>query len=208
VVLDNVLALSASFFSPCFRCSDHVPARANAQPENILCMKKDFPLHVKLTDFGLSQIFTEDALSSYVGTPFYQAPELFMRKPYTTPVDIFATGVVLYIMLSGKFPFYGRTELQYRRRLIAGPEFNGEPWHSVSESAKELIRWMLKADPALRPTADQALEHAWFVDSQDAFHVVGAQLMSIHSKRRLEQFNDQSSMDLSAEMDAYDEMEG
>lgn len=137
------------------------------KPENVLCMSKDWPLHVKLTDFGLSN-FIEDAadnssvaLLSHVGTSFYLAPEIVGKEGYGPAVDLWASGVVLYIMLCGRFPFWGKTDIEYMKSLAQGPCMVGEGWDEVSDLGKAFLKELLQLDPKRRLNAEKALNHPW-----------------------------------------------
>ncbi|CAN8077116.1 unnamed protein product [Agarophyton chilense] len=142
------------------------------KPENVLCASKTWPLNVKLTDFGLSNFLGDghgqnDAmLLSHVGTSYYIAPEIVGKGGYGPAVDIWASGVVLYIMLCGRFPFWGKTDIEYMKSLSRGPCMVGEGWDEVSEEGKQFLRQMLQVDPKKRLTAEKALSHPWV--SRDA----------------------------------------
>lgn len=137
------------------------------KPENVLCVGKTWPLEVKLTDFGLSNFLndTGDAddamLLSHVGTSYYIAPEIVGKGGYGPAVDIWASGVVLYIMLCGRFPFWGKTDIEYMRSLSRGPCMVGEGWNEVSEEGKSFLKLLLQVDPKRRLSATQALGHPW-----------------------------------------------
>lgn len=145
----------------------------DVKPENILCVNRGFPLVVKLTDFGLSKsVGVSDAESNRVmrsqcGTAYYLAPEIANNLPYGKPVDLWACGVVLYVMLAGKFPFYGKSSDKFMKRLRAGVRFPDEEWKGISADAKALVRGLLDPSPASRLTAAQALQHRWLVDEAD-----------------------------------------
>jgi calcium/calmodulin-dependent protein kinase I len=149
--------------------------------ENLLCASSSWPFAIKLADFGFSNFvpsstsaspsggFTpsdanrDSALTSFVGTPYYIAPEMLSAAGHGRPVDVWAAGVTLYILLSGKFPFGGATEKDYYVRVLnKSAYFPDEDWRMISAEAKNLIRGLLTKDPAQRLTARQALEHDWF----------------------------------------------
>jgi len=167
------------------------------KPENILCKSNKFPLIIKLTDFGLSNIIpmeaddASNALISFVGTPNYIAPELVSRKAYGPACDIFSAGCILYIMISGKFPFWGRNDTEYLMRLKRGVRFPDAQWAGVSEDAKDLLRQMTHWDPAKRPMAEEVLAHSWFdkLDEEDfAKSSSKINTSSIHSRYRQKEY--------------------
>lgn len=137
------------------------------KPENILCQSKDWPYQVKLTDFGLSNVIEDavgdysNALLSHVGTSFYLAPEVVGKAGYGPGVDVWACGVVLYIMLCGRFPFWGKSDIEYLTSLQRGPDMSGEGWDSVSNEGKQYVRQLLELNPKHRPTASMALNLPW-----------------------------------------------
>lgn len=137
--------------------------------ENVLCMDADIhrPVEVKLADFGLSSRLSgrDGVCRSHVGTSFYIAPEIIGRRDYGKEVDLWAFGVLLYITLSGQFPFYGEDEEEYYASVVQQEvEFPEEDWKHVSEDAKDFIRGMLEKEPKKRMTAVESLKHRWVVD--------------------------------------------
>lgn len=140
-------------------------AHRDVKLENLLCMRTTWPLHVKLADFGFANYIRSDRdnlLSSFVGTPYYIAPEMLRGKGHGRPVDVWACGVVMYILLSGKFPFGGNGEKEYYARVLSTDAyFPAKEWDHVSASAKHLVRGMLDKDPSKRLTAEQCLNHPW-----------------------------------------------
>jgi len=146
----------------------HNIVHRDIKPENILCSNSGWPLDIKVTDFGLANFAkpNEDSndpnvLISYVGTKFYAAPEVHQGRSYGPAVDIWSCGVILYISLSGKFPFYGNHE-DFLRRVLRGPVFSEKEWSSVSQEAKNVVAAMLTVDPLKRPSAEELLRNPWF----------------------------------------------
>ncbi len=140
------------------------------KPENILLKT---PGEIKLTDFGLSRIVGEGSFMKTVcGTPQYLAPEVlnmapFMvqrgRQPSTTgydkAVDMWSLGVILYVLLSASQPF---DEGNLVDSILAGRfVFPTARWTGKSEAVKDLIRGLLRVDPAARYTAEQVRQHPW-----------------------------------------------
>lgn len=160
------------------------------KPENILCKNREWPLHVKLCDFGLANFYDkhddQSTMTAMIGTPGYVAPEVVKREPYGPPVDMWACGVVLYVMLSGRMPFYGKDDVQCLRRTAAGEyTFPDREWSNVSEDAKSLVRALLQIRPETRLTAKAALQHRWLaLSDQNNSAPLPNDLSKIHSKLR------------------------
>lgn len=101
------------------------------------------------------------------GSPYYIAPEVFLQN-YNNKIDIWSMGVVLYIMLSGKVPFPGRTEPEIIQNVIKGEfHFNHPTFANVSEDCKDLIKNCLVKDHDKRFTATQSLAHNWIKAKSD-----------------------------------------
>ncbi|KAK8967447.1 hypothetical protein KSP40_PGU011581 [Platanthera guangdongensis] len=135
------------------------------KPENFLFSNADEDAQLKATDFGLSVFYKPgEIFSEVVGSPYYVAPEVLL-KYYGPESDVWSAGVILYILLSGVPPFWAETEAGIFRQILQGTlDFESEPWPSISDSAKELIKNMLTRDPKTRFTAHQVLCHPWIVD--------------------------------------------
>lgn len=137
--------------------------------ENVLCIDADEhqPVQVKLADFGLSSRLSgkDGVCRSHVGTSFYIAPEIIGGRDYGREVDLWACGVLLYITLSGQFPFFGDDEEEYYESVMRQEvEFPQEDWKHVSEAAKDLIGRLLEKEPGKRLEAVEALRHGWVMD--------------------------------------------
>jgi calcium-dependent protein kinase len=101
-------------------------------------------------------------MGTIVGTPYYVAPEVF-KQHYGKECDIWSAGVILYILLSGQFPFEGTSNTEILRNVMKG-DFNlaSGVWTRISIHAKDLIKKMLTKNPAHRISAELALKHPWF----------------------------------------------
>eukprot|EP00826_Nyctotherus_ovalis_P049525 TRINITY_DN599_c0_g3_i6.p1 TRINITY_DN599_c0_g3~~TRINITY_DN599_c0_g3_i6.p1 ORF type:complete len:550 (-),score=147.22 TRINITY_DN599_c0_g3_i6:103-1752(-) len=131
------------------------------KPENLLFESPAADANLKVIDFGTSMIFKNTQLKQKLGTPYYIAPEV-LKKSYNEKCDVWSSGVILYILLSGTPPFYGNTDQEILKRVLDGRySFRGELWGSISAEAKSLITGMLKYDPDKRITAFDALNHPW-----------------------------------------------
>lgn len=124
---------------------------------------------IKMIDFGLSKDFSEqNTMTTMSGSPYYIAPEVFLQK-YTQKIDIWSMGVVLYIMLSGKVPFPGRTEPEIIHNVIKGVyHFNHPAFVNVSDECKDLINNCLVKDSENRYTSSKALQHSWMSRADQA----------------------------------------
>ncbi|NXH09344.1 DCLK1 kinase, partial [Bucco capensis] len=137
------------------------------KPENLLVYEhQDGSKSLKLGDFGLATI-VDGPLYTVCGTPTYVAPEIIAETGYGLKVDIWAAGVITYILLCGFPPFRGSgddQEVLFDQILMGQVDFPSPYWDNVSDSAKELITMMLQVDVDLRFSALQVLEHPWVND--------------------------------------------
>ncbi|KAJ7974813.1 Calcium-dependent protein kinase [Quillaja saponaria] len=132
------------------------------KPENFLFINQQEDSRLKTIDFGLSIFFKPgEKFYDVVGSPYYVAPEV-LRKRYGPEADVWSAGVILYILLSGVPPFWAENEQGIFEQVLNGDlDFSSDPWPSISESAKDLVRQMLVRDPRRRLTAYQVLCHPW-----------------------------------------------
>mmetsp|Transcript_38741 Transcript_38741/g.72671 ORF Transcript_38741/g.72671 Transcript_38741/m.72671 type:complete len:536 (-) Transcript_38741:173-1780(-) len=143
---------------------EHRVCHRDLKPENFLFLNKD-PIEtnvLKIIDFGLSARFQHGKfLQTKAGTPYYVAPEVLTGR-YTQAVDLWSCGVIMYVLLCGKPPFYGRNDDEVLKQVVrANVQFRSRDWKKVSGGAEQLIRNLLKKDPQARYTAEQALNDEW-----------------------------------------------
>ena len=145
--------------------------------ENILLEKDEDISRIKIIDFGLSKAWNSstDPLVTYVGTPVYMAPEITKienestensSKSYTSKIDCWSLGVILYTMLSGKRPFTSGPDLQARIMSGRFRPMDGKEWVSISKAAKHLVKKLLEVDPEVRLSTGQILDHPWFTEDE------------------------------------------
>ncbi|KAA0724987.1 Calcium/calmodulin-dependent protein kinase type II subunit gamma [Triplophysa tibetana] len=142
----------------------HDIVHRDLKPENLLLASKMKGAAVKLADFGLAIEVQGDqqAWFGFAGTPGYLSPEVLRKDPYGKPVDIWACGVILYILLVGYPPFWDEDQHKLYQQIKAGAyDFPSPEWDTVTPEAKNLINQMLTINPAKRITSDQALKHPW-----------------------------------------------
>ncbi|PIA59451.1 hypothetical protein AQUCO_00400375v1 [Aquilegia coerulea] len=167
-------------------CHKHGVIHRDLKPENFLFANKKENSPLKAIDFGLSIFFKPgERFSEIVGSPYYMAPEVLKRN-YGPEIDIWSAGVILYILLCGVPPFWAESEQGVAQAILRGLiDFKRDPWPSVSESAKNLVRQMLEPDPKLRLNAKQVLEHPWIQNAKKAPNVSLGDVV----KSRLKQFS-------------------
>ncbi|PIO32004.1 hypothetical protein AB205_0141440 [Aquarana catesbeiana] len=113
-----------------------------------------FPLFRKFTTFFF--------MKGFAGTPGYLSPEVLRKDPYGKAVDLWACGVILYILLVGYPPFWDEDQHRLYQQIKAGAyDFPSPEWDTVTPEAKDLINKMLTINPAKRITAAEALKHPW-----------------------------------------------
>ncbi|KAM3831472.1 calcium/calmodulin-dependent protein kinase type II subunit delta isoform 1-T1 [Vipera latastei] len=134
------------------------------KPENLLLASKSKGAAVKLADFGLAiEVQGEQqAWFGFAGTPGYLSPEVLRKDPYGKPVDMWACGVILYILLVGYPPFWDEDQHRLYQQIKAGAyDFPSPEWDTVTPEAKDLINKMLTINPGKRIHASEALKHPW-----------------------------------------------
>lgn len=96
-------------------------------------------------------------LKGYAGSAFYISPEV-LRGTYSQPVDVWSLGVILYVLLSQKLPFWSESDAGVYRQILRGEyDLAGGPWASISSGAKSLVQQMLTLDPAQRISLDDVI---------------------------------------------------
>ncbi|TMW96385.1 hypothetical protein EJD97_007468 [Solanum chilense] len=154
------------------------------KPENFLLTSKDEHTMIKATDFGLS-VFIEQGkvYRDIVGSAYYVAPEV-LRRSYGKEADVWSAGVILYILLSGVPPFWDETEKGIFHAILQGEiDFHSDPWPSISNSAKDLVRKMLTQDAKSRITSAEVLEHPWLQSGEASDKPIDSAVLS-----RMKQF--------------------
>ncbi|XP_018409674.1 PREDICTED: serine/threonine-protein kinase D1 isoform X2 [Nanorana parkeri] len=134
------------------------------KPENVLLASADpFP-QVKLCDFGFARIIGEKSFRrSVVGTPAYLAPEVLRNRGYNRSLDMWSVGVIIYVSLSGTFPFNEDEDIhdQIQNAAFMYPP---NPWRETSSDAIDLINNLLQVKMRKRYSVDKTLNHTWLQD--------------------------------------------
>uniref|UniRef100_A0A3Q4BDL6 Uncharacterized protein n=1 Tax=Mola mola TaxID=94237 RepID=A0A3Q4BDL6_MOLML len=141
-------------------------AHCDLKPENVLLASADpFP-QVKLCDFGFARIIGEKSFRrSVVGTPAYLAPEVISSNGYNRSLDMWSMGVIMYVCLSGTFPFNEDEDIE-QQITNAAFMYPRQPWASISLEAVSLINNLLRVSIRRRFSAGRALGHPWLQDFQ------------------------------------------
>ncbi|XP_023603015.1 caM kinase-like vesicle-associated protein isoform X2 [Myotis lucifugus] len=124
---------------------------------------------IVISDFHLAKL-ENGLIKEPCGTPEYLAPEVVGRQRYGRPVDCWAIGVIMYILLSGNPPFYEEVEeddyenhdKNLFRKILAGDyEFDSPYWDDISQAAKDLVTRLMEVEQDQRITAEEAISHEW-----------------------------------------------
>ncbi|KAJ0534343.1 putative protein kinase CAMK-CDPK family [Helianthus annuus] len=153
-------------------CHLHGLVHRDMKPENFLFKSPKVDSHLKATDFGLSDyIRPGKKFTDIVGSAYYVAPEVLRRKSGPES-DVWSIGVITYILLCGRRPFWDKTEDGIFKEVLRNkPDFRRKPWPSISTSAKDFVRKLLVKDPRARLTAAQALSHPWVREGGNASEI-------------------------------------
>lgn len=122
---------------------------------------------VKITDFGMAQYLDldDDKMRVQAGSSSYMAPEALSWGPLTEKSDIWSAGVVIYVLMQGKFPFDGESFKQIYKSIKKKDlkeEWQSEKWSHVSEDCRNFLNLCFVRDPKLRPSCSDLLNHPWF----------------------------------------------
>jgi len=159
----DAVRIMEQLFSALAYLHQHGIVHRDLKLENLLLVKEGDPdLTIKLADFGLSKLYSGKALQTACGTPFYVAPDILMGDGYGPGVDMWACGVLLYVLLSGRLPFAADTDADLFKLIMVGDLVWKSPqFDTVSADAKDLISKLINIDSETRYSAKQALEHPW-----------------------------------------------
>lgn len=151
------------------QCHLHGLVHRDMKPENFLFKSPKEDSHLKATDFGLSDFIRPGKkFTDIVGSAYYVAPEVLKRKSGPES-DVWSIGVITYILLCGRRPFWDKTEDGIFKEVLRNkPDFRRKPWPTISTSARDFVKKLLVKDPRARLTAAQALSHPWVREGGNA----------------------------------------
>ncbi|GFU14694.1 twitchin, partial [Nephila pilipes] len=132
------------------------------KPENIMCQTKTSN-NIKLIDFGLAtKLDPNEVVKISTGTAEFAAPEIVNREPVGFYTDMWAVGVLAYVLLSGLSPFAGDNDVETLKNVRACDwEFDDEAFANISNEGKDFISKLLTRSKDKRMTAHECLEHPW-----------------------------------------------
>lgn len=137
------------------------------KPENILLASKVSNTDLKISDFGLAKMSRDyprrlPRSHSICGSDFYLAPEVIKQEEYGREIDIWAVGVITYVLLSGSLPFFHNVLHKLYRQIVERDlSFPDQVWKNVSKGALDFILRLLQVRAGDRLTADQGTNHPW-----------------------------------------------
>ena len=183
-------------------CHDKGVIHRDLKPENILIENSEEKdkeyFHIKIIDFGTCEILKKKKLTEQIGTSFYIAPEV-LKNGYNEKCDLWSCGVILYILLCGSPPFYGKNEKEIFQKILDGNvNFKHKIWNKISDDAKNLVIKLLQVDPSQRLSASEALEDEWFkknininkineTQSQNNFNIFIKNISEFCAEQKLQQ---------------------
>ena len=162
------------------------------KPDNFLFKTKSKDSDIKLIDFGLSRRFNNGSkLTSVLGTPNYVAPEVLDKSGYTEKVDIWSTGVMMYLLLAADFPFKGESTAQLFEKIRRGDYsmHTCDNLMKLSPQGKAVLKGLLDRSPNKRFTAREALRDPWFDNLNIDLNERGKKLVNLEMLNRLRTFN-------------------
>ncbi|XP_076069474.1 uncharacterized protein LOC143041462 [Oratosquilla oratoria] len=142
----------------------HAIAHLDIKPQNVVLMSEEAdPVGVKLCDFGISRVLTKNTeLTQIMGTPDYVAPEVINFEPICLGTDMWAVGVLVYVLLTGCTPFGGSTDQETFVNITQGDyDFPEELFDHISQEAKDFISVLLVKKPSERMSVNDCLDHPW-----------------------------------------------
>jgi len=159
------------------------------KPENLLLTRNGAGAEIKIIDFGLSKMLPVESTQttqSFLGTRGYLAPEMLKRQAYAASVDVWALGVIAFILLCGCLPFDDDSAPITDADAKAKFQLRFPHWaQNISADAKDFLTKLLEGDAKARITAEAALDHPWLNDVVDEALTPEAEATTAQKKKLL-----------------------
>ncbi|CAH2040698.1 unnamed protein product, partial [Iphiclides podalirius] len=174
-------------------CHENDIVHRDVRPHCVLLAGRDNCAPVKLGGFGVAAQLPAPAAHrappGRIGTPHYMAPEVVSSQLYGKPVDVWAAGILLHVLLVGYLPFTGTRERLFEAICRGRLRFDAPLWDDISDSAKDLVQRMLTVDHTQRINIQEVLNHRWIRDrdKQNRIHLASTveELKKFNGRRRL-----------------------
>ncbi|CAF0870175.1 unnamed protein product [Adineta steineri] len=141
---------------------DNKIVHLDIKPQNILLMEKWPSTQIKLCDFGLSRVLTNQRLLEMSGTTDFLAPEVVNYEPLTCATDMWNIGVLIYVLVTGHTPFGGATKLDTQSNIThCILDFPSDLFEKISKKCIDLIQKLIVRVPKRRATVHESLKHSW-----------------------------------------------
>lgn len=187
-------------FSGIGYCHSNNIIHRDLQPENLL-LENGSSGAIKIIDFVASSLLSTQNPFNSKKNPSFSAPEVINNLFFDSSCDLWSCGVIMYLLLSGKLPFYGKNENDIKNRVVQGEYSLKIPGLStVSEEARDLLRNLLQLDPTKRISAENALTHPWFQKAQSNKKIDLACLKNLSNFRFGQKFQQAISMFISSNL--------
>ncbi|UJR33357.1 hypothetical protein I4U23_020805 [Adineta vaga] len=148
---------------------DNKIVHLDIKPQNILLMEKWPSTQIKLCDFGLSRVLTNQRLLEMSGTTDFLAPEVVNYEPLTCATDMWNIGVLIYVLVTGHTPFGGSTKLDTQSNIThCILDFPPDLFEKISKKCIDLIQKLIVRIPKRRVTAHESLKHSWICFNDDS----------------------------------------
>jgi calcium-dependent protein kinase len=158
-------------FQSVYFLHQHEIVHRDIKPENILFSLSGDYQSLKLIDFGLSTPLSTTKQKYRVGSPYYMSPEM-LKGDYQYASDAWSIGVILYVMMTGKYPFNGKDQNEVFEKIRKGVyDVKLLDKSKASPEVQDLIKQLLVQDASKRLSLIDALHHPWIIKHKENTHV-------------------------------------
>lgn len=182
--------------SAVYYCHSNGIVHRDLKPQNLMLTSKDPEASIKVIDFGIAdKLNSKRKITEVIGTPLFMSPEMFDGS-YDEKCDIWSSGVILFMMITGTVPFTGSGVAQIKESVKAARiDFNKPVWANISDELKDLLRKMLEPNPRKRLSAKQVLDHPLFKKMKSGS--LSTNPIGTEALENLQKFNAQNKLEKS-----------